>query len=85
MRISNLYSVNGIEYHFLKNKWNKVKIDRVLSDWDDDVRTIKTRVIRKERFIFWNKINISKEMRENKEIFIDRELYQDIYLWVIWK
>lgn len=85
MRISNLYSMNGIEYHFSKNKWNKVKIDRFLSDWNDEVRTIKTRVIRKERFIFWNKINITKEMRENKEIFIDRDLYQDIYLWIIWK
>lgn len=84
MRLSNLYSVRGIEYRFSPKSVPKRKElgDLPHSETDDrnKTKTIRPKFLRKSSFTYGTKIDITPEMKATKSIFIPREMYQDAYL-----
>lgn len=83
VRISNLYSIKGIEYSFsVKNLPKDQKIGKK-NTFEKDIQTIKPRVLRKKKFIYGEKVPISYEMNKNDSVFLSREMYEIAYRNII--
>lgn len=89
MRLSNVYSVRGIEYRFSPKSVPKRKelgdLPHPETNDRNKTKTIRPKFLRKASFIYWTKIDITPEMKAKKSIFIPRDMYHEAYLNVFLK
>lgn len=79
MRLSNLYSIKGIEYRFSPKSAPKREKTGDLPRSETRTKTIRPKFLRKASFTYWTKIEITPRMKATKSIFIPREMYCDVY------
>ncbi len=84
MRLSNVYSIKGIEYRFSpKNAPKREKtsdLPHSEADERNKTKTIQPKFLRKTSFTYGTKIDITPKMKATKSIFIPREMYHETYL-----
>lgn len=78
-RISNIYSLRGIIYHFHKKSMPSVQRIDFWPWYDCGIRTIKPRPLKKKVFTYGRNIDHWKRSDIWKDIFLDREAYTDAY------
>lgn len=83
-RISNIYSLRGITYHFHRKSMPLAKRMNFWPWYDDGIRTIKPRPLKKKVFTYGKNIDYWKRSEIWKDIFLDREAYNDAYKNLIW-
>ena len=83
-RISNIYSLRGIIYHFHRKSMPLAKRMNFWVWYDDGIRTIKPKPLKKKTFIYGKNIDRWKRSDIWKDIFLDREAYDDAYKNLIW-
>jgi hypothetical protein len=84
-RISNIYSVRGISYHFHRKDTILTQRSENTIWYEAGIRTIEPRALRKKTFVYGRKIEWWKKNVIGKEIFLDREAYSYAYLTMIWE
>lgn len=85
-RISNIYSLRGITYHFHKKSIPSAQRMNISVWYDDGIRTIQPRPLKKKKFIYGKMIEWWKRNEIWTDIFLDREAYIDAYKNMIsWK